>query len=192
MIPFNLILKTVTGSSTLNPCEFGSIHVGPSQTVTVQQLVFSVPFHFHVYEKGELQLPSSCLLLNTHNSMNGTLSRVQDLNIAGGTLTYNKPPQTLVSVPKTEMRLYFNSLTIKSGAKIRLLGDWKYVITTGNFTLESLGEIKGSNVTVNATNFQIEEGGHFNLDSQSKIHSGQGKVRISLNDIYIFKCITTI
>lgn len=173
---FKLILKSVTGSTSLDPSDFGYLHVGPSQVVTVQQTTFSVPFHFHVYDKGELELPSSSLLLNTHNSVNGTLRRVQDLRIAGGSLTYHNVPQNLVSVPHPEVHIGFNSLTVKSGAEITFLGDSKYVITTRNFTLESLGKFTGKNITVSTSWFQIEEGGHLKLDSQSNVHSGPGMV----------------
>ena len=167
-----------------NTAKIGTVHVGVNQVITIRQVSLYFPAHAKVYESGTLTLPSTVKWYGTNNLIHGKLGGLQDLTMLKSTLNIQDTGKSHTT-PST---FKLSNLYLKQGSKL-LMTD--ATLVAYKLFIGAFCEITTGNLSVEATQFESEEGGVINLDVRGNLNSGDGKyVTLFLRLFYcLFVCL---
>lgn len=154
-----------------NTAKIGTVHVGVNQVITIRQVSLYFPAHAKVYESGTLTLPSTVKWYGTNNLIHGKLGGLQDLTMVKSTLNIQDTGRSHTT-PST---FQLSNMYLKEGSKLVMTDATQYYLVAYKLFIGSSCEITTGKLSVEATQFESEEGGVINLDVRGNLNSGDGK-----------------
>lgn len=149
----------------------GTVHVGAYQVITIRQVSLYFPAHAKVYVGGTLTLPSTVKMYATNNLVHGKLGGLQELTMIKSTLDVRETGKSHTT-PST---FQLSNLYLRQGSKFLMKDDVQYYLAVNKLLIGASCEITTRRLTVEATEFESEEGGVINLNGMGDINSGDGK-----------------
>ena len=158
---------------------FGYVHVGPRQVLTIPNTDYYIPVNLKIYPQGNIKLPSRVMLHKNSLSLNaGYLIGVTDLTISQCTVTFGAASGALRTGALEEMQFTFQRITLMSEGSLQMAAvEAKYTLNVDSLVVNSGGKLIGRNLTVFAKSVTVEESGKITLDAQGE--------RCPSTDIYL-------
>ena len=164
---FNIRLHTFKKFyGTFEGNNFGFLHVGPNQLVSIPNTDYYIPVNLKIYQSGYMKLPNRVMLHKNSLSLDaGYLIGVTDLTISQCKVTFGDNSGALSTGTLQVMKFTFQTLTIMSQGSLEMTSvDAKYALSIESLVINAGGQMIGRNLTVAAKSATVDESGKISVD----------------------------
>lgn len=171
---YTLVAQTFSGDDNFvtNTDKIGTIHVGIYQVITIRQVSLYFPAHAKVYADGTLTLPSTVKWYGTTNLVHGKLGGLQDLTMIRSTIDFKETGKSHQITASFQL----SNLYLRQGSRFLFSDDVQYNLALFKLFVGASCEVTAAKLSVEATEFESEEGGVVNLNARSEVTGGDGKI----------------
>lgn len=157
----------------------GYLHVGTQQNVEIRKSDDILPVHVHVYEGGNLGLPSNIEIKKTTFICDGQLKGIKKLTVSDTTMNFGMNSGSIIRGIVSPRRFVFERVTVKAKGKIIFKNvEFGNVLETNEVLIMAKGLIQARNLTVKSDVMVLNETGKFTVDGQGfdqRVASLEGK-----------------
>ncbi|XP_077861760.1 LOW QUALITY PROTEIN: uncharacterized protein LOC100369350 [Saccoglossus kowalevskii] len=142
---------------------FGTIHVGPKQTVRIQKTEYYLPCNVRVYNKGDVHLPTKIKFENNHLYIDGGFGAPHELSITNATVEFGGNAHSSSEIYKR--RINFRQLSLLDNGVMDVTESYEeYTVRVDQLTIQPRAVLKAKVLLLEADLLSVAPSGHINAD----------------------------